>query len=44
LGHIPIIDAHPRRDQTQKAELQAEAKRRRLLNFNYAEDFGAFGE
>ena len=38
LGHIPIIDAHPRRDQTQKAELQAEAKRRRLLNFNYAED------
>lgn len=38
LGHIPIIDAHPRRDQTQKAELQAEAKRRRLLNYDYAED------
>jgi hypothetical protein len=38
LGHIPIIDAHPRRDQELKAELQAEAKRRQLLNFNYAED------
>jgi hypothetical protein len=38
LGHIPIIDAHPRRDAAQKAELQAEAKRRKLLNFNYAED------
>jgi hypothetical protein len=38
LGHIPIIDAHPRRDQTQKAELQAEAKRRKLLNYDYAED------
>ena len=38
LGHIPIIDAHPRRDPDQKAELHAEAKRRKLLNFNYAED------
>ena len=38
LGHIPIIDAHPRRDQTQKAELQAEEKRRKLLNFNFAEE------
>jgi hypothetical protein len=38
LGHIPIIDAHPRRDASQKAELQAEAKRQKLLNFNYAED------
>ena len=37
LGHIPIIDAHPRRDASQKAELQAEAKRQKLLNFNYAE-------
>ena len=33
-GQIPIIDAHPRRDAQQKAELQAEAKRRKLLNFN----------
>jgi hypothetical protein len=38
LGHIPIIDAHPRRDAEQKAELQAEAKRQKLLNFDYAED------
>lgn len=38
LGQIPIIDAHPRRDAAQKAELQAESKRRKLLNFNYAED------
>jgi hypothetical protein len=38
LGHIPIIDTHPRRDSTQKAELHAEAKRRKLLNYNYAED------
>jgi hypothetical protein len=38
LGHIPIIDAHPRRDAAQKAELQAEPQRLKLLNFNYAED------
>lgn len=38
LGHIPIIDAHPRRDASQKAELQAEAKRQKLLNYDYAED------
>ena len=38
LGHIPIIDTNPRRDQAQKAELQAEAQRRKLLNYNYAED------
>ena len=38
LGHIPIIDCHPRRDQAQKAELQAEAQRQKLLNFTYAED------
>jgi hypothetical protein len=38
LGQIPIIDAHPRRDSAQKEELQAEAKRRKLLNVNYTED------
>jgi hypothetical protein len=38
LGQIPIIDFHPRRDAAQKAELQAEAQRQKLLNFNYAED------
>ena len=38
LGHIPLIDVHPRRDQALKEELQAEEKRCKLLNFNYAED------
>jgi hypothetical protein len=38
LGHIPIIDANPRRDTARKAELQAEEKRCKLLNFTYAED------
>jgi hypothetical protein len=37
LGHIPIIDAHPRRDAAQKSELQAEAHRQKLLNYNYSE-------
>ena len=38
LGHIPIIDANPRRDAALKAELQAEAQRQKQLNFTYAED------
>ena len=38
LGRIPIIDANPRHDAARKAELQAEEKRRKLLNFTYAED------
>jgi hypothetical protein len=38
LGHIPLIDVHPRRDAALKEELQAEEKRCKLLNFNYAED------
>jgi hypothetical protein len=38
LGHIPIIDANPRRDAARKAELQAEEKRRKLVNFTCAED------
>jgi len=38
LGHIPIIDANPRRDAARKAELQAEAQRQKLLNFTCAED------
>jgi hypothetical protein len=38
LGHIPIIDANPRRNAARKAELQAEQKRCKLLNFTYAED------
>ena len=38
LGHIPIIDINPRRDQALKEELQAEAQRQKLLNFTCAED------
>jgi len=38
LGHVPIIDANPRRDAARKAELKAEARRQKLLNFTYAED------
>lgn len=38
LGHIPIIDANPRRDAARKTELQAEAQRQKLLNFTYAEE------
>lgn len=38
LGHIPLIDANPRRDTARKAELQAEEKRRRLLGHKTAED------
>ena len=40
LGHIPIIDANPRRDVVRKTELQTEAQRNKLLNFTYAEDVG----
>jgi hypothetical protein len=38
LGHIPLIDIHPRRDQALKEELQAEEKRCKLLGFCCAED------
>ena len=38
LGHVPLIDVHPRCDQGLKAELQSEQKRCHLLNFNDAED------
>ena len=38
LGHVPIIDIDPRRDAELKIELQGEAKRLKLLNFDYAED------
>jgi hypothetical protein len=38
LGRVPIIDINPRRDAQLKAELQAEAKRQKLLNFDCAED------
>jgi hypothetical protein len=37
LGHIPIIDPNPR-SKIRKAELKAEAKRRRAANYTLAED------
>ena len=38
LGHIPIIDINPRRDQALKKELQAEQKRCKILGYRSAED------
>lgn len=38
LGHVPIIDCNPRRNAGQKAELQAEEKRRKLLGCETAEN------
>jgi len=38
LGHVPIIDANPRRDTAAKAEKQAEQKRRQSLGYETAED------
>jgi hypothetical protein len=38
LGHVPLIDANPRRDTSRKAELQAEEKRRRFLHCKTAEE------
>jgi hypothetical protein len=37
LGHVPIIDSHSR-SKAQKAEKNAEAKRRKLLNIHTAEE------
>lgn len=37
LGHVPIIDTNPR-SKIRKAELKAEAKRRRAANYTLAED------
>ena len=37
LGRVPIIDSNPRRDAELKVQLLAEAKRQKLLNFDYAE-------
>ena len=38
LGHVPLIDANPRRDTARKAEVQMEEKRCRLLGFKAAEE------
>jgi hypothetical protein len=37
LGHIPLIDVHPRRDKGLKDELTAEKKRCRLIGHKIAE-------
>jgi transposase len=37
LGHIPLIDKHPRRDKALKAEIKAENKRCRLFGHQKAE-------
>jgi len=37
LGHVPIIDKHPRRNKKLKLELAAESKRCRKLNYKTAE-------
>jgi DDE family transposase len=38
LGHVPIIDANPRRDAARKAELPAEEKLRQLPGCETSED------
>ena len=37
LGHIPLIDKHPRRDEKLKAKIKAENKRCRLVGHQLAE-------
>lgn len=37
LGHIPLIDKHPRRDKELKAEIKAENKRCRIVGHQRAE-------
>lgn len=37
LGHIPLIDTHPRRDSALKTELKAENKRCRVAGYQAAE-------
>lgn len=38
LGHVPLIDTHPRRNKALKEELANESKRRDLINLPTAED------
>lgn len=37
LGHIPLVDANPRRDQVLSQELEAESQRQKLINFKSPE-------
>ena len=38
LEHVPIIDVNPRSNKTLKQEIEAEAKRRRILHFKFPEE------
>ena len=38
LGHVPLIDTNPRRNKELKANIEAEAKARKTLNWSPAED------
>lgn len=38
LGHVPLIDINPRRNKALKDELAAENKRRKVANYQTAED------
>ena len=38
LGHVPLIDIHPRRDKALKDELSNESKRRKAANYQTAEE------
>lgn len=37
LGHVPLIDTHPRRDKELREELASEGKRRKVANYKTAE-------
>ncbi len=38
LGHVPLIDVNPRRNNALKLELQEESKRRKVAGYQTAED------
>jgi hypothetical protein len=38
LGHVPLIDINPRRNKALKEELENEGKRRKVANYQTAED------
>jgi hypothetical protein len=38
LGHVPLIDKNPRRNQMLQRELEAESRARRNLNFEFPEE------
>jgi hypothetical protein len=36
LGHVPLVDKNPRGDKALAEELEAEARRQKLINSPYA--------